>query len=67
MTRLLIPFGFTFFILLSACSDEGPETKNDLSGQGGLPQSQRTQEDSPAGVKFNEQTQFKSLSDPDQP
>jgi hypothetical protein len=64
MMRLLIPFGFTFFILLSACSNEGTETKNNSSGQG-LPQSQRTQEDSAAGVKFNEQTPFKSLSDSD--
>ena len=64
MTRLLIPFGFTFFILLSACSNEGSETTDSLSGKG-LPQSQRTQEDSPAGVKFNDKTQFKSLSDPD--
>ena len=48
-------------LFLMGCSNE-MESKNP-SSEGGLPQSQRTQENSPAGVKFNEKTPFKSLSD----
>ena len=51
-------------LLLAACSSESDNTPETIS-EGGLPQSQRTQEDSPAGVKFNSGSPFKSLSDSD--
>ncbi len=63
MTRLLTLFYLTFFALLTACSGEHTDKVEPLSEEGGLPQSQRTQEDSAAGVKFNAETPFKSLSD----
>jgi hypothetical protein len=59
--KRLLSFFFTF-ILLSACSGEPNDSPENIS-EGGLPQSQRTQEDSAAGVNFNAASPFKSLSD----
>lgn len=65
MTRLLNLI-IILFVSLTACNNDVPDKSANLS-EGGLPQSQRTQEDSPAGVKFNEKTPFKSLSDSAEP
>jgi hypothetical protein len=60
MMRLFNPLFIT--LLLAACGSESANTPETIR-EGGLPQSQRTQEDSPAGVKFNSGSPFKSLSD----
>ncbi|MFT7235792.1 MAG: hypothetical protein ACI9QV_001377 [Methylophagaceae bacterium] len=57
---------FVLVVSLTACNSDVPDRSANLS-EGGLPPSQRTQEDSPAGVKFNEKTPFKSLSDSAEP
>jgi hypothetical protein len=67
MTRILNAAFTLLVVFLTACSNDVSEKSTEPLSQGGLPQSQRTQEDSPAGVKFNEKKTFKSLSDSAEP